>query len=114
MACSSSDTLLRLADTYPSAEELQARIEREIEPGASHEEVVSWTVTDGADTGISTGDSVYKVSDPGGPNSPLDQPGDVYYNQAIIRGRFGGLLVFFILDEEMRFSRVIVEEYFNP
>lgn len=107
------------ADNVPSSGSLEARIEKEIQRGATVEEIIAWGETDGAGTGISILDEVDRASN----NSPLlDEgvPGDTPILHAIIRsnsGRFspfgGGVRVYFILDQNERFVRVIAKDVYN-
>ena len=95
----------------PSAHNMQQAIEHGIPPGASLDEITAWLNTEGKKRGIEHGgDRTSKAFDYSR-LLDLGVPPDTRVYHAILRGN-PGLNIYFLLDEGIRFQRVIVQQYF--
>ena len=109
-------TVCRTIGAGPSEDEVEARVEEEIPVGATVNEILAWADGEGDDTGILVSSIVGKADDYSLDSEPgLDANTPVL--GGIIRVESGffqpSLQVFFVLDENERFSHVIVQKTFN-
>jgi hypothetical protein len=98
-------------DGSPSPDDLQQSITSGLKPGASVPEIEQYIASEGHALGLEDNSTaIYVASDYG---DLLDEFGispDTRVYQTIKRGRNKDWLVFFVLDKDLRFTRVVVVE----